>query len=249
MTVSYREPKLPSDKIDRDKFYSDFRRIFSGIDSKQLDNLWDITLEATLQKHGAMLIITDSAKKESKRLGNQSFKIKPVKIEKGIIQQITSIDGGILIDRDSTCHAIGVILDGVATRKGDSSRGSRYNSAIRYYEYKGVKSPTVIVIISEDGMINLIPDLRSRIKRSLIIEAIQNLVELSLQKETSRKSYNHLMSFFQSVEFYLSKEECKRINDLRKTVEEKDTDSESVRIVYNDFKPNNEMNESYYFKE
>ena len=249
MSVSYREPRLPSEKIDRDKFFSDFRRIFAGINNEQIDQLWDITLEATLQKHGTMLIITDSAKQESKRLGNQCFKIKPLKTEKNFVQQITSIDGGILVDRDSTCHAIGVILDGIATDKGDSSRGSRYNSAIRYYEYMGVQSPTAIVIISEDGMINIVPNLRPQIKHSVIIDSIKKLSELSLENELSRKDFNHLMSFFKSVEFYLSQEECVKINDIRKKVEQNESDVESVRIVYNDLKPNEEMNESYYIKE
>ncbi len=80
------------------------------------------------------------------------------------------------------CHTIqsraGVILDGLATTKGDSSRGSRYNSAIRYYEHFGKDAPLVIVVVSEDGMINLIPDLRPQIKHSLIEESIDNFNSL-----------------------------------------------------------------------
>jgi hypothetical protein len=34
--------------------------------------------------------------------------------------------GGVLIDPNGTCYAIGVILDGIATTKGDPARGSRY---------------------------------------------------------------------------------------------------------------------------
>jgi DNA integrity scanning protein DisA with diadenylate cyclase activity len=160
MIVEYRQPNLPKDRIDRIKFNSDIKRIFKDIDKNQLDNLWDIITEATKQKHGTMIVISDNAKAEAERLGNQSFLINPLKLTVGIINQITSIDGSVIIDKDGICHSIGVILDGLATDKGDSSRGARYNSAIRYYEHFGTRHPTVLVIISEDGMIDLLPNLR-----------------------------------------------------------------------------------------
>ena len=144
MVVEYREPSLPIEKINRDKFYSDFPRLFTGISREQIDELWDISMEATKQKHGTMIVISDKASDEAVRLGKQCFPLKPLKLSGKIIQQITSIDGAVLLDRDSTCHAIGVILDGLASDKGDASRGARYNSAIRYYEQFGKDSSLVL---------------------------------------------------------------------------------------------------------
>jgi alkaline phosphatase len=149
------------------------------------------------------------------------------------------------LDRDSVCHAIGIILDGLATDKGDSSRGARYNSAVRYYEYFGKNHPTVLVIISEDGMINLIPDLNPQIKHSSIREAIEHLKELSKNTKQDKKQFNYLMNYFENVEFYLTTEECKTINALRKKIEKNDK-NEGIEIVREDLKPNKEMNESYY---
>lgn len=246
MIVEYRQPNLPKDRIDRAKFYSDLKRIFNDIDKNQLDNLWDITTEATKQKHGTMLVISDNVKAEAERLGKQSFSLNPLKLTVGIVQQITSIDGSVLIDKDGICHAIGVILDGIATDKGDSSRGARYNSAIRYYEHFGTKHPTVLVIISEDGMINLIPNLRPQVKHSDILDAIKKFEQLSKEENVARKYFNQAMTFFQNVEFYLTADECEKINSLRKQIESAEKDIEGVRIVYDDFKPNKEMNDSYY---
>ena len=246
MVVEYKQPNLPKERMDRVKFYSDLNRIFKDIDKSQLDDLWDITSEATKQKHGTMLVITDNAKAESTRLGKQSFSLKPLKLTVGIVQQITSIDGSVLLDKDSVCHAIGVILDGLATDKGDSSRGARFNSAVRYYEHFGKNHPTVIVIISEDGMINLIPTLRPQIKHSTILDAIDALKKISEADKQERKHFNQLMSFFENVSFYLREEECETVNQLRKTIEESDKNIEGVRIVREDIKPNKEMNESYY---
>src|SRR5690606_12088488 len=61
MVVEYREPSLPVEKINREKFYSDFPRLFDGISKEQIDDLWDISMEATKQKHGTMLVISDNA--------------------------------------------------------------------------------------------------------------------------------------------------------------------------------------------
>ncbi len=247
MIVEYRQPNIPKDKIDRDIFFSDLNRIFKNIERNQIDDLWDITVQATKQLHGTMLVISDNAKSEANRLGRQSFSLKPLKLTSDIIQQITSIDGCLLLDRDSVCHAMGVILDGIATDKGDSSRGARFNSAIRYYEHFGKNHPTVIVIISEDGMINLIPNLKPQIKHSTILEAIEKLKKLGGQDEFQPKPFHKLMDFFKSVEFYLTEDECSMINELRLKIEEKDT-KQGLSIIRNDLKPNVEMNSSYYIE-
>ncbi|MDJ0731087.1 MAG: diadenylate cyclase [Crocosphaera sp.] len=249
MIVEYEQPRLPKESINRDKFYSDLRRIFTGIEDTQLSDLWDITIEATKQKHGTMLVITDKAKEESERLGKQCFPLTPLRLNPSIIQQITSIDGSVLIDRNAICYAVGVILDGNATDKGDASRGARYNSAIRYYEQHGKNNSTVLVIISEDGMINLIPDLKPQIKHSKITQAIEKLQSLSEQDYINRKEFYKLIDFFREMEFYLSSEECEQINKIRKTIHEKTRKSNELWVIYPDLNPNEDMNETYYLDE
>jgi DNA integrity scanning protein DisA with diadenylate cyclase activity len=246
MVVEYRLPNISKDKIDRTKFYSDLPRIFKNIKKRQIDKLWDITMQATQQKHGTMLVISSNAEKESDRLGKQCFAIKPMELTTNIIQQITSIDGAVLLNQDSTCFAIGVILDGLATDKGDSSRGSRYNSAVRYYEQFGRVTPIVIVIISEDGMINLIPELRPQIKQSEITDRIENLRELNKLEKVERKKYYPIINWFENNQFYLRENECLEINELRKEIEQKEKEPASVWIVRYDLKSNEEMNDSYY---
>ncbi|WP_202965020.1 diadenylate cyclase [Flavobacterium sp. ASV13] len=247
MEVEYRDPRLPKEKINREKFYSDLPRLFDSISKDDVDDLWDIALEATKQKHGTMLVISDNANSESERLGNQCFPLKPIKLSDSLIQQITSIDGAVLLDRNSVCYAIGVILDGLATEKGDSSRGARYNSAVRYYEQFGNGGGLALVIISEDGMINLIPDLKPQIKKRDISDAIAKFKNILSGSSLNHKSFNYGMSDFQSINFYLSQSECDEINDTRKQIEEKfKTDLAEMRIVYEDLKSSPEMNDSYY---
>jgi DNA integrity scanning protein DisA with diadenylate cyclase activity len=71
-----------------------------------------------------------------------------------VLRLVTNIDGAVLIDPRGTCFAIGAILDGLATERGDSSRGSRYNSALRYVET--ARYPTLAIVVSEDGYIDLL---------------------------------------------------------------------------------------------
>lgn len=98
LSVAFRMPSLYSKQINKEKFYSTLNRVFKGIDRDRLNDLWEITIEATKQKHGTILVITNAAKEETERLSEQSFKVKPVALNKSLMQQIKSIDGAVLLD-------------------------------------------------------------------------------------------------------------------------------------------------------
>ena len=155
MTVDYGNPSLPRTKLDKSKFYSTLRRIFE-IDDLTIENHWEIVNSAIEQKKGTLIIISKDAKKESERLENTGFRISPPVEPTETIKSITSIDGALLLDKDGLCHSIGVTLDGEAVDKENRSRGSRYNSAVRYVERN--KDKAIAIIASEDGMVQLYPD-------------------------------------------------------------------------------------------
>jgi DNA integrity scanning protein DisA with diadenylate cyclase activity len=69
-------------------------------------------------------------------------------------KRVCAIDGAVLIDTSGTCHSIGVILDGLAASTGDSSRGARYNSAVRFA--RSTKTPCLLAVVSEDGGTDLL---------------------------------------------------------------------------------------------
>ena len=89
-------------------------------------------------------------------VASRSINDPPAANYRGAVERI--VDGAILVDPTGTCHAVGVILDGYASGKGDSSRGARFNSAVRYHETQS--GECLVIIVSEDGMIDLIPRLR-----------------------------------------------------------------------------------------
>jgi DNA integrity scanning protein DisA with diadenylate cyclase activity len=246
MSVAYTQPQLPKQRMDETKFKSDVFRIFKNICKDSLEVLWNLVLKATEQKHGTMVVVSTGAKEEANRLAKQCTLVEPVHLTTEIMQQITGIDGAVLLGSDCICYAIGVILDGLASNNGTPSRGARYNSAIRYVESS--EYPCLSIVISEDGSIDLIPDLMPQIHCSQILDAISKLKAVRNSSEVNAKEFYGLMKWFQDHKFYLIKDYCDEINELRKEIEEK-VGNVNIRIVYYDFIPNDEMNETYFYEE
>ncbi|MFW0716882.1 DNA integrity scanning protein DisA nucleotide-binding domain protein [Pedobacter sp. N23S346] len=249
LSVAFRMPSLYSEQINKEKFYSTLNRVFKNIHREKLNKLWEIAIESTKQKHGTILVITDAAEEEAQRLSEQSFKVKPVILTKNAVHQVTSIDGAVLLDTNCYCHGIGVILDGIASSYGDSSRGARFNSAVRYYEFMEKKTGIVVVVISEDGMINLIPELKPQVMHSHIVQKIEDLKALVQANYNDRRRFNLIMEFFNQNNFYFSEKECDLINQLKATLEHKYRFIDGIKMIYDNFKPNKKMNSSYYLKE
>ncbi|MGM0378197.1 MAG: DNA integrity scanning protein DisA nucleotide-binding domain protein [Bacillota bacterium] len=159
LEVDYEKIKLPTNKVTYSVFKKRINELFDDMSIKNITKLYSVLLGATKQKHGTMLVISPNARSETIRLKSQCFRVRPKKLNAEIIKEITAIDGAVLIDTKCYCHGIGVILDGMASSKGDTSRGARYNSAIRYVETVNRNegySDCLAVVISEDGYVDLI---------------------------------------------------------------------------------------------
>ncbi len=141
--------KLPG----RHNFQDALERKFPYVTPRQINRLWRIVVGAVQQSIGTILVISSQAQAEAQRLRNESTQVVPFRLNSHLIRVVVSIDGAVLLDLDAKCYAIGVILDGMASDSGDPTRGSRYNSTIRYAESHG---DCVAVVISNDGMIDFI---------------------------------------------------------------------------------------------
>lgn len=250
MQMRYGLPGFETESINKNKFFTDVNRIFKQISSDKIELLYQLSLAATLQKKGALLIFSKEAKKEANRLKSQCIGIKPIKLDTEIVLKLSNVDGGILIDTDGYAHANGVILDGIVNIKGDSARGSRYNSAVTYYENFGKVIPTIIVIVSEDGMVNIKPNLMPQIKHSEIIQVIKILESLNSVENFDRGAFYQAMDWLKNRQFYLINSECTKINKLKNDLESLDEKSgHTMWVKHDDFEPNTEMNKSYYYNE
>jgi len=154
MRARYGLPTLPRPRLNRARFKRDLKRTFDMINPEKGRRLWDVVIEASKQPKGTLLVITTEALAEADRLKLQCTLIEPVPITPLITQLITAIDGAVLLDPDGYCYSIGVILDGKASGHGTSTRGARYNSAVRYVESSPY--PCLVVVVSEDGMVDVL---------------------------------------------------------------------------------------------
>lgn len=158
MQVAHRIPTFVFSNINDLKPEEKFREIFSELKQEEINNLKNIIKLATKQKHGTMLVISEKPSDEATRLAKQSFPVEPFALDKNNVENISAIDGAILLGTDGMCHAFGVILDGRASPDlGSPARGARYNSSLRYLKLakEELGIATAIVVISEDGMVDI----------------------------------------------------------------------------------------------
>lgn len=186
VALTFKNPKLGEEGYTSERMISILRQQFwieesSNQLESNINNLEQVISMAREQKHGTMVVITDpvTAEKELFKLRKQSTLIEPMEVNPEYIKFLTAIDGAIYFDTNGECRAIGVILDGIAQeRQGDASRGARFNSAYRYYtKLEMDDKKCVIVIISEDGMIDIIPPMDDEEKVLNLIEEIIDFLD------------------------------------------------------------------------
>jgi hypothetical protein len=197
--------RLPPERLD-----DVCGRVFREYDSEAL---WALATSARKAEHGTMLVISERAADEAARLESQALTIEPTWLDDSLVAKVISIDGAVLVDPSGYCHAIGVILDGTANSAGDRSRGARYNSAVKYLA-SAADTPTVILLVSEDGMINLLPDLRPRMRRA---DRDAMLAELRTAAAIEPVHPEHFYKAYRRVEakaFYFSREQISEVNAL-----------------------------------
>jgi len=233
-----------------DKFAEDATRIFSDISKPQIDHLYALALSAARSLRGNMLVFVKDAAQEARRLSRQCIPIRPTRLEENTLQTLIEIDGALILDLDGRLHAKGAILDGVVGIEGDSSRGSRFNSALTYQEFRGRNLPTMIVVVSEDGMVDTIPYLKPAIRRSEITQFIKTLESINSGDTFNSQTYYNTMDLLTNRKFYLSPVECEHINSLNKSLQDLDrTSGKTSWRVFGDFVSDPRMNETYYLPE
>lgn len=220
-------------------------RAWPKLPARDISRLWKLVESASTLPHGCTLAIVNAAADEAHRLGGQAVEIVPTPGTTELILLASSIDGAILFDTEANCHAFGVILDGRATPTGDRSRGSRFNSATRYQQ--SMAEPCVVVVVSDDGMVDVIPKLRPRIQREAIEMRIQ-IVEAEAAKGTdaSTRNYYPAIEWLHDHAFYLSSFQCERINRAKSLFEGAKVKSGEMTIVLQDLVPHPEMNDSFF---
>jgi hypothetical protein len=156
MDVRRADPQLPRAPVDLDILRGRLTGLFG--EGVAQDRLIEAVQDAIHAEHGTVLVISANAEGESARLAGSHAGFRPFDPTKATIAAASSIDGALMLDIQGRCHGVGLILDGEAGPNEDPARGARYNSVIRYLRRYGQHQiPCLAVVVSEDGMINVLP--------------------------------------------------------------------------------------------
>lgn len=246
MHVSYGQPELPRRPIDKARFKRDLPRVFPDIDPRGIKTLWTVVTEAAALQRPTTLVVTAGAASEAARLERQGTRIEPVALTPAVLPMAAAIDGAMLVDPAVTCHAVGVVLDGLACEENDPARDAQYNAAVRYV---AGREHCLAFVVSEDGATDLVPDLRPPIARSVVEEAVAALRALRSDPAPDARRLHEIMAWLSEYRFYLSAETCDEVNALRRQIETRLRETTPVHIVYEDLVPSEDLDDSYFLDE
>ena len=207
------------------------------------DRLLELAKVASRQPHGTVLIVATDAEDEAARLANQATPIAPTELTDELLKCVSAIDGAVLIDPSCVCHAIGVILDGLAIPDGDPGRGARFNSCVRYLANKRAR---LALIVSEDGSVEWLPNLRPRLSRHKFAGMVSALDKKLADDKLDRILCIKLLDSLRDHAFYLSADLCIKANQLKAKFEQHCIETDTPIISYPHFTPDKEMDDSYF---
>ncbi len=162
---------------ENEQYEAEIKKLANAVSVDKIDEDMLIALVKLLrqQKHGTIAIVSNNRKKSD----SEEFEIERLcgknrgiyltsefvcsKNEEGKMEwnneqllSLTGVDGALFMDLQGNCSAFSVLLDGEAKVKGDVGRGARYNSVVNYIKQKPKKEVYIGIIISEDGMIDIV---------------------------------------------------------------------------------------------
>ena len=233
----YGSPSLPQEPIPTERLADTYQRLFPDARPSDLARFMELFRVALHAAHGSTLVTAQDAEEEAQRLQRQGARVAPTRLTPELFRQVSSIDGAILVDPRGDCHAVGVILDGVARPECTPARGSRYNSAIRYVY--SCDTPRLAVVVSDDRTVDVVPLLHRRIRPSAIRNAIDEL------ESSSKDDYHEWINWLNKHRFYLDKNQCDRINAALERIGQEPREVGEIWIVRDEFVPDLNFNETY----
>lgn len=245
MRVSHGKISLPRPPIDFVELEDIANRTLGTIARSRIR---DIVQAARDTGRGTTLVISSDPENEAQRLSGEAMLIEPQFLASSIVAKLGRVDGAVLLGRDGYCHAFGVILDGQADGRGDRSRGSRFNSAVRYQKtQQRMGNQTVLVVVSVDGSVDIVPALKPKVHRDVIEEAVSSFCAVCDAERIDWLMYRRARAAVEKLEFYLSEEQCERLNACSARLADRERSNRTVAAMSRrPFRPDIEMDDSYF---
>ncbi|MEW2427768.1 hypothetical protein AB0877_07130 [Micromonospora sp. NPDC047644] len=235
------EARLPAPALDLGRLRELAERLFPDADTGALTEL---ALAAGQHSHGAMLVISQDAAGEAARLSPQAIAVRPDPVPTALLARLTAMDGAILLDPHGRCHAIGVILDGVAAGHGDPARGSRYNNPVRYLDSD--PPATIVIVYSADGGVDILPDLRPRQNRRHVAGAVQRYIRFADRRPPVFADIFEAWDAVHELAFYLSPTQCESLNAATGRLKSWCAETRRPLVGLDNLEPDPLMNATYW---
>ena len=242
MKVAYEHATLPKQILDKELFRDVAHRKLGEV---EVERIWDIFQCVLDNDHGTTIVVSEDPVSEIKRLGQEALAIKPEYLDRRDVARLGRIDGAIILGPDGRCYAFGVILDGLANSSGDRARGARFNSSVRYQ--RTLEIDTMVIVISDDGTVDLIPALMPRVSRQEIEDAVREFCEYSGIEGNDSEEWARRNRRVEGLSFYLDEEQCNRVNEAYEKQMDSRLESGGIKLVRERLKPDPDMDDSYFW--
>ena len=105
----------------------------------------------------------------------------------------------------------------------------------------------MLIVVSEDGSVDMIPQLMPRVHRDEVEEVVHTFCACCEADHVDGEEFGRLYRELERLAFYLSDEQCRRVNESH--YEEMDRRLKSGGIAFMDrrIQPNPAMNGSYFW--
>ena len=241
LRVNYEHATLPKQILDKN-FFKDIAE--RTVDAVEVERIWEIVQCALESGHGTTIVVSADPISEINRLGHQALPIKPEYLEHGEVVRLGRVDGAIVLGPDGRCYAFGVILDGLATASGDRARGARFNSSVRYQQTSQVG--TMVIVISDDGTVDIVPNLMPRVWRQEVEDAVQAFCEYSGIENSAGEEWARRNDKVKTLQFYLNQEQCDRVNESYEKEMDCRLEAGGIKMMRDGLRPNVDMNDSFF---
>ena len=104
MRVSSGHPSLPQKPFSESKLRLDLKRIFRKITADEISDLVGLVKQAGTEARGTILIISENAEAEARRLESQGIPLVPCRLTRELLKHLTPIDGALIISPDGICQ-------------------------------------------------------------------------------------------------------------------------------------------------
>lgn len=237
LRTQFGRPQLPHEALAPERFSDNVRRLFKESDCVDVDRLWSLFVLQSRRASGSQLIVAEDAETEAARLRHQATPIAPTQLTPEAFEHACRIDGGILVDPNGICFAIGVVLDGPARDECTPARGARFNSAVRYV--LNSQAARMAIVVSDDRTVDVVPLLLPRVPRALIDKNIEEL------ERSTREDFHSSRLFLDNHRFYLDSEQCDRVNAAIAKIEASPQEGTTIYFSVAPFIPDSRLSADY----